>query len=76
MTNDEIEKLRQEQLNIQAELILGKFKPELKETILSRITSLNEEIRVYRDNDYEKDITYYTLVECCYTYYYIIEVFF
>lgn len=76
MTKEEIEALRIEQLNIQAELTLEKYKPELKKTILSRIDSLNKEIRIYRDTDQEKDITYYTLVETCYIYYYLIEIFF
>jgi len=76
MTKEEIEELRKEQLDIQAELILEKYKPGLKETIIFRIASLNQEIKVYRDKDIEKDLTYYTLVECCYVYYYLIETFF
>jgi|GEM_PF-4475661 len=73
MTPEEKDKLEKELLNIQAELILEKYKPGLKELILERINFLNNEIQSAREN---KNMEYYKTVETCYLYYRLIETFY
>lgn len=73
MTKEEKDNLEKELLNIQAELILEKYKPGLKELILERIKFLNNEINSARQ---EKNTEYYQLVETCYLYYRLIETFY